>query len=206
VIRKTAQALSVAFHPLLHPTLLLLVITFFAPLIVSPLNTQVMLKITSMIFIITALLPVLSILAFKYSASIRNFELIDHKERVIPFFFISLIYCLPTYLFYSKIRVSQLLIVIFAAISIMLLLLTVITIFWKISIHSAGISGLAGFLVGINIKIPESSLFYPMLVIIILAGAVMSARLYLNSHNPAEIFGGAVLGFLISFSSLYFFI
>ena len=147
----------------------------------------------------------LSLWAFKFSASITSFEMLDRKERVLPFFFISIIYCLPTYLFYTKIKVNNTVLIIFATISILLLLLTIITIFWKISLHSTGISGMIGFIVAINIKYPDNDLIYPLIILILLAGAVMSSRLYLNCHRPEETFGGSIFGFLLSFGAVYFF-
>jgi membrane-associated phospholipid phosphatase len=59
---------------------------------------------------------------------------------------------------------------------------------------------------GIAIKLAMPSLFYPVLVAILIAGFLMSARLHLNAHTPAQIIVGTILGFIVSLSVVIFFI
>jgi membrane-associated phospholipid phosphatase len=97
-------------------------------------------------------------------------------------------------------------IIVLASISLSLALVTLISVFWKISAHSVGISGIAGFLFGFYYKYADQQLFYPILAIILIAGLLMSARLALNAHNPMQIFVGALLGWSISFGAIYVFL
>ncbi len=53
-------------------------------------------------------------------------------------------------------------------------------------------------------QLPESPLLIPVVVSVILAGIVSSARLYLNAHTPHEVYAGVVLGFAVCFGILYF--
>jgi len=45
-----------------------------------------------------------------------------------------------------------------------------------------------------------------LLVCLALCGLVSWARLYLNAHTPKEILGGALLGFAVSYGSIFLFI
>ncbi len=78
---------------------------------------------------------------------------------------------------------------------------TLITFFYKISIHSLSMWGAVGIVLPLN-KIVEGSLLWPTAAIIAIAGLVMSSRLFLNAHTPREILLGAVVGFSIGFGGL----
>ena len=84
-------------------------------------------------------------------------------------------------------------------------ILTVLNFFLKVSIHSAGMAGLVGFILAIGYKFPGHQLLFPIVFSILIAGLVMSARLFLNSHNPKEVLVGSVLGFSVCFLAVYVF-
>jgi len=71
----------------------------------------------------------------------------------------------------------------------------IITFFWKISLHMAGISGVIGGLLILSIKFGLGISPF-LLIAIVAAGFVASARLYLNAHNPSQIFVGFAIGFI----------
>jgi len=72
---------------------------------------------------------------------------------------------------------------------------TVITFFYKISIHSLAWGGVVGILLSMN-RMVEGTLLIPTIVAIVLAGLVMSARLFLNAHTLREVLSGALTGFV----------
>ncbi|MEO9851958.1 MAG: phosphatase PAP2 family protein [Reichenbachiella sp.] len=142
----------------------------------------------------------------KFSGSISSFRLENREERVMPFSFVSIFYGLTTYLFVFKIQVNDIIALLLIATSILVILLTIITLWFKISIHAASISGVVGFFLFFGIKFPESQTLYPLLILLISAGFVMSARLQLNAHTPKEILVGMLTGLGICFATLYWFV
>ena len=90
--------------------------------------------------------------------------------------------------------------------AMLVLISTIITVFWKISIHSMGMCGVLGFLLALNLKSPESLPVWSVLIWMLCTGMTMSSRLYLNVHKPVEIYWGAILGFLFCFFAIYVFI
>ena len=114
-------------------------------------------------------------------------------------------YGLTAYMFISKIKVNDFLTVILITMTLMVLVITIVTIFWKISVHSTALSGLVGFIIGLILKIPSAELLYPLVASILLTGAVMSARLALNAHTPKQILGGSLVGLLMGIGSILFF-
>lgn len=87
----------------------------------------------------------------------------------------------------------------------MVLVATIVTFFYKISVHSLAICGALGILVPFNKAIETGSLLLPTVVLLLLAGLVMSSRLYLNAHTPRQVMFGAVAGYSIGFFGVFFF-
>lgn len=83
-------------------------------------------------------------------------------------------------------------------IDLLVLVATITTFFFKISVHSIGIWGLVGITLLLT-KIAEiDTLFYSTVGLILLAGFIMSARLQLGVHSSREVMWGSVLGLATS--------
>ena len=108
-------------------------------------------------------------------------------------------------MFVVKIELNGTVSIILIATTLLLFLLMLVSLFYKISIHAAGVGGVVGFLTVLSFNHPESGMIDVLLVSIILSGLVMSSRLYLNVHTPREILAGGILGILICFGAMYFF-
>jgi len=55
------------------------------------------------------------------------------------------------------------------------------------------------------IRFDEQLLLIPLLLIVLISGLLLSARLYLNAHTPAQIIAGLACGLTISSLTVYFF-
>ena len=205
-MKRLADVLSWVFQPLLITTLVFASLFYFAPLAVSPMSGDARERLLILIFLVTFIIPAVSLIIFKISSSIASLFMENRKERYVPFAFITIFYATACYLFIYKFQLNTTFAVVMVSITLTILLITIITFFWKISAHSAGMCGLVGFLLAFAYKFPENNLFYPLILSILLAGAVLSARLYLNAHSASEVGGGAVLGFTICFLSVFFFV
>ncbi|MEL7001628.1 MAG: hypothetical protein AAFN93_02710 [Bacteroidota bacterium] len=204
--KRVAEIISYVFHPMLMCTILVGLLYLFAPTIISPLDQSSILYVLSIIFLLTYIIPILSIGVLKITSSISSMKLENRKERLTPFIFISAYYGLTTYMFVVRLGLDGVIMVIFSTITLLIILLTIITTFFKISVHSAGIWGLLGFLVAINYKFPDSQLFWPILVVLILAGLVNASRLMLNAHSPKEVSLGSMLGLVLSVAAVFIFV
>lgn len=194
-MKSAAQVISFIFHPLLLTTYLVLFLgTFFPPLL--GINQVVLYLFSLFIFVITFFFPALTILLIvKFSGTISSLRLASRQERLVPFILISLIYMAVAFLFFHKAILSmnfnRIMIIVAALVGIA----TVITFFYKISIHSLAWGGVVGILLSMN-RMVEGTLLIPTIVAIVLAGLVMSARLFLNAHTLREVLSGALTGFV----------
>lgn len=174
------------------------------PSALSPLKPESHFLFIILIFIVTFILPVTNMGIFKAFGTIRSFAMKDRRERIIPFLFITLIYLLVTYLLYYKVRIAfnDNFLRLMMLIDLLVIVSTITTFFFKVSVHSVGIWGLIGITLLLT-KISEvNTLFYIVIGLIVLAGLVMAARLQLGAHSSREVMWGGVLGLATSLGGM----
>ena len=196
------KVVSLVFHPLLMPSFTFLIVYRILPEIVRPMGWLML----PFLFITTFLIPLFGISALRLSGSISSYTIEKREERFLPFLFVTIFYTMTTVMFIVKIQVNSIVSTMLIASTALILVLMLITLFYKISIHAAGVSGVVGYLLVLSLNNPESSMIYALVAALVLSGLVMTSRLYLNAHTPKQIFFGSVLGVLLCFSALYWFV
>jgi hypothetical protein len=185
-------------------TYLFTLLAYLLPSTVYPMNTQSLRGFLVVIFAMTFLLPAINISFFKIFGVVSSFTMEKRKERIRPFFSITIIYCFVTYFVTYKAKIStddnffKLLLII----DCLVIAATMITFFYKISVHSMGITGLLGVVLPLNTMAENNVLFIPVVVLLVITGLVMSARLQLNAHTTREVWFGALTGFIIGFGGM----
>ncbi|MCX2744410.1 hypothetical protein OO013_11065 [Mangrovivirga sp. M17] len=125
------------------------------------------------------------------------------NERIFPFLMISVIYCMSCYLFVFRFSINSVTNAIFIAMTLLVILVTVITIFFKISIHATTLSASVGIAFGYGLYYPVvTNYFWYVAVIVAICGIVSTARLALGSHNLKEIIAGLVLGYGVGLTAM----
>ena len=203
---RLAQTLSILFQPLLMPSFLFLILWAFATPTLPAWDSSAAMLVLGLVFLTTCLIPLISLLALKVSGNLTgSFFMKDRRQRIVPFVFISLYYVLTAYLFSSKLFfVNELLIACITVVAALIVLLAIITFWWKISAHSMAMGGSIGVLLAVQFQYSMVAMLWPVLAMVILAGAVMTARLFLKAHEPAEVWVGFGLGLLFCFFGLQY--
>lgn len=199
-----ARIVSVLLHPLLMGTYLCGTLMLTLPSSLDPVRPVNFTGFLMLIFLVTFMLPVINLFIFKIFGTIPSLAMPERRDRIVPFAFISLFYFTMTYLFYWKFGIDYqdnifrfLLIMDFLVLGA-----TLVTIRYKISVHSLAICGLLGILIPLNKVSEDNRLLYATTICLVVAGFVMSSRLQLNAHTPREILVGGLFGFSISFVSM----
>lgn len=199
--------ISYLLHPLVMPTLVFAIVLNFCPMAFN-ISPQVIGRVLTMIFITTFIFPVLSTFVLFYvikkNFSIKDLEMDNRKERFYPFLFTGFFYAAITYMFIQS-GYDLNIIAIMGGISLASILVAIITYFWKISAHAVGICGALGYTLVVSYFYPYEMMLYPIAATTLLAGILMSARLYLNVHNSTQVFMGALLGLVVSILSFIVF-
>jgi membrane-associated phospholipid phosphatase len=139
-----------------------------------------------------------SIIAYAWIKN-KNLEIdMPHKEdRLYPLLWILLSYLLGVIILFIISAPPVITVLMFCYFSNTLVVL-LISMFWKISIHAVGVAGPVAFLIYV--------FGYPGLIFLLLIPLIMWSRLYLKRHTLSQVTAGSVLGFLLTTVQIYLFL
>lgn len=153
-------------------------------------------RIFYLILMSTLVIPMLTIFGLRLSGTVKSLHMHTTKDRIIPFSVTSIYFLLTTYFMNRISELDPIIWEIMALISGVVVVLTVVTIFWKMSAHMTGVGGLVALVLILGLRFSNFQSLYPLLLSIVLSGIVGSSRLFLNAHKPLEVYAGFIFGFL----------
>lgn len=198
-MRKAAHVLSLLLHPVWMPTLALLIAFRIDPHLTFAFSPQGQRVIIGMVFIMTALFPAASMLMLWRSGLVSELAMPLRKERLMPFL-LTLIYFGMAYYLLRRTPNSPATLSIFLGIILALAADLLLTLRWKVSIHMTGMGGLVGIVLGLMLVHGARTPLFPLLLL--LAGALGTARLLVYDHTPAQVYTGAAIGFAATFGCI----
>ena len=106
---KIANLVSIVFHPLLLATYLFMAFVLVDPMVILPpgYNKLAQWLVVLVVCLTTFVIPALSIVMLKFTGNIRSLHLKNRKERLVPFFYITLFYGFTAYYFNRQMLVSE---------------------------------------------------------------------------------------------------
>ncbi|SFJ30277.1 hypothetical protein [Myroides guanonis] len=192
-MRKTISFFSYIFHPIVIPTLAILLYfldayVFFQPLEISITIGQV---VVTTFLIPTAIYFLLhSLHALKSSIMVHN-----KKERITPFLIqIGLLFLLKNYILQAN-NVYEFNLFIWGLMYTYIGLTICLLFGKKLSVHVANITALLAFYVLFSLHFYEAHLIGTILLIFAL-GLTATSRLFLKAHTTKEVIGGFLLGLI----------
>lgn len=201
-MHKVARFVSVITHPLLVPLATVYIAYNYDWYINGSLNTEQIRIIYLVILFSSLLFPVLNLLLLKWYGMISSFSLPGRAERYAPYISTLFFFSLGYYMLRKGALPHSLYAILTGGI-LTLVFVTLINFTWKISAHAAGIFNLIGAVIAL-FRIHTFSDVALLSLLILLAGVVMSARLLLKAHTAPQVYGGALLGFITSYTCVYF--
>lgn len=193
-MKRISEILSVLFSPLLVPTYGMIMAAFLTILRYLPVN--LLCTAVGITFVITCLIPVSIIMALFRSGMVSDPGLNERKERYLPYGAVVLCY-LGCGFFFFKASAPLWLPMFFAGAALATVINVAVNYWWKISAHAAAMGGLVALL--FRIVASHYALYNMNLwlsAVIILAGAVMTARVYLGRHTLWQVLAGCANGFI----------
>jgi len=204
LLRNLSNLISIILIPLLIPVYLFCIILFFFPQSVNSIELADKFLLLSGVFISTILLPFLFVFIIYKMKIISSLTLEKREDRLLPQVFSCICYLIITLFLITKMGITNSLSLVMTANTLSLLVIAIITNFWKISTHASGAMGFLSITGILFIKYPSHGFMIPFLVIIFLSLSVCIARLYLKAHTLAQVIGGCILGTVIGVSVFYF--
>ncbi|MDR6194410.1 phosphatase PAP2 family protein [Siphonobacter sp. SORGH_AS_0500] len=215
-----ARFLSFVLHPLLIPTVLFGIIFYAATPAVANLaafngeqtidffgiKLSFRAGLLLLVFFFTFLIPSYLLYVLYRLKVIKSLTMENLQDRRLPYLVIVMLYTIFSYASFRYMALLPEVTVVMASITFSISCVAFISLYWQISAHATGMGGVLGGLLALTLKLGLSSLLIPFLIVTLLTGFLMSARLYLNAHTPRQILVGLLLGAIVCGTTFYIFI
>ena len=209
-LRFLANAISVLLHPVFMPLLCCVVLYTTMPQLFEAVKPKILTGWLGMIVINTVIFPILLMLLLKGLGFIKSIYLKDVKERVIPLIGIMVFYfwaywvvknvgvpSAPDAAWPKTVvegpQVPQLAHILLLGNFWGLIIVFLVTIFFKISMHTSGVGALLGFVVVMMI-VAKTLLLWPLIVAVVAAILIGWARYKLGAHSRQQLWLGYFVG------------
>ena len=189
---KLAKISSIIFHPLFIP-LYGMIIIFSAPTLFGYLPFTVKKLLLLIVLINNVMLPLSLLPFFRHKNLISSWTLDNRKERNIPLVISAILYSITSFIMF-RLPVPIFLKSFILSVCLISIIIMLINLWWKISLHSVGVGLLTSLVIILAFKMYTPLLWYIILVIIT-GGLVLSSRLRLNAHDPLQVWFGFLTGF-----------
>ena len=219
MLRLLAQVVSFIFHPLLIVTYMLVLLLLVNPYLfgVSSIGDSASKLLILQIFLSTFFIPGVAVSMLRFTGMISSFEMKDKQERIGPYIITGVFYLWMFRNFLTNPSIPTAFTSFLLGATIGLFFAFFINIFSKISAHAVGVGGLLGMVVITMLLFSydtftilsargtlEVSMSTVLLMAILIAGLVGTARLALQAHDPMDLYGGYLVGFASQFLALRF--
>jgi hypothetical protein len=202
VLRFLANLVSYVFHPLFMPLIMSIVLYRLAASNLAGITMKVYSFKVINIFVSTLLLPLVTVLLLKGLGLLKSLKMPDPRDRIIPLI-VTMTFTFWVYLVFKNTKEPLILRSFMLGNFLGITGLFLATIFYKVSMHTAAAGGVLGLMLVLMIMSPVS-MFIPILIAIIIAGVIGTARLLLGAHTPFEIWAGYLLGLLAQVGAYFF--
>lgn len=198
--RKLSNILSWVLHPFVLPLYLIIVLLTLTAFSLYP--TGVKFYLLWVIVLYAMIIPALALGVLRSLGRISDYRIDDRRERLLPLAIGAVCYLLCAFTI-SKIPSAEFLRKFMVAAACCELLCLGVSLYWKISLHLTGMGAAVALLVVMNI-LGVGNMLLPLMIAVLCAGALASARLYLGCHNGRQVLVGFVGGFVVASLAVLF--
>ena len=194
---KFHKLISVILHPVVVPTIGVLLFLALTPIIIRKERQYLLISI---VFFSTYIVPIISLIILKFIGLIKSFQVESINERKVPLFLMLIIFFVLGR-FLINIPDFRELGVLFYGTNLALVIIYFLFFFKiKTSLHIVSMSSMIGFFLFFGTD--NSINIVPIaILLLLLTGLLASARLHLKAHTPKEIYIAFFLGITTQFLS-----
>lgn len=204
-LKPIANFISYVFHPIFIPTMALLYLCWCNPYRYVPYGSKEFVLLCGVVVANSVFFPLIIIAIFKGLHIINSIQMKEKAERVFPFMII-IFFFFWTYLVLNRFDLFPIpieLSLILLGTTFATVLAFIINVMWmKISLHAIGAGGLVAIVLFSSV-VATFSVSPILMISILIAGSIGSARLLLDAHHVQEIYWGYFLGFFCTIFSIF---
>ncbi len=199
---RFANFLSIVAHPIFINLLCLITLFSLQPSLYYGIPGKIKFYYIGYIFLLTSIIPSLSVVLMKLLGSVQNITLENKEDRVLPYIVTVIFYLFTYYNFRTSLLTSSILLMYLVACGLIVFSVLLINFYSKISIHMATLGALCG-LIASSAPVSMIDIRWLLIFFIVTSGLVATARYSLNAHSFVQLFLGFILGFFTMFVFLF---
>lgn len=198
-MKRFYEIISVILHPLVVPTITLILYIILLP---NNYSSAQQLALLSLVFVTTYLIPLLVLILFKKLKLIKTFNVNSIKEIKIAVAIMLVLFYLLGNTITNNSNMKEIGLLFYATSAALTLIYVFFTFRLKLSIHLLSLGISTGFFIIVGF-IYSHNIYGIVIANILLAGLVGNARIYLKAAAPKEIYLGFFCGFIAPFGLYY---
>jgi len=198
-MKRAARIISYLFHPLLMPTLGL-VILLNSGTYISLLDPVAKRAILFVMALGTLIFPVMMIPILYYRNLVTDLQNASREERLVPHLIILILYII-TFIYFVRLPLSKVIHAYVLSSSVSLFLLLLLSFRFRLCIHMTALGGITGLVIAL-ILLYETQMQGILMLVLMASGLTGTARLMLGTQKPVEVLAGYLVGFGIVLTTL----
>lgn len=204
-LRVVASIVSYICHPVFMPLIMAFALGMLSPVSFAGITPKQQGMLLLNVFITAVMFPLFSIALMKPLGFINSLHMRTAKERTIPLMVTMIFYFWLSHVFNSmkEIPVPLILKVLMMGNFWGVIVLFVINIFTKISMHTAAAGGMLGIIIVLMMSSPVN-MVVPFFVALAIAGFIGTARLILGAHQRGDVWLGYIVGIAAQVAAYYY--
>ncbi|MCK5066832.1 MAG: hypothetical protein KAR16_05315 [Bacteroidales bacterium] len=193
-MKKVAPIISYLFHPLIMPSLGLLLLLNSGTYL-SLLDPAAKRAIIFVMALGTLVFPLMMLPILYYRNLVSSYKDATREERLVPQVIILVLYII-TFIYFNRLPLSRVIHAYVLSVAVVLLLVILLNLRYKICVQSAALGGLTGLIIAL-IFLYETPLQGVLMLSILAGGLSGSSRLAMGINRWWEVLTGYMLGFCV---------
>lgn len=202
-----AKGISYVCHPIFMPLVVAIVLARVSPQLFAHIATGQLNMWFLSIGITGVFFPLVSILLMKQLGFIQSLHMHEAKERTAPLMATMIFYFWLSHVFNSipKVEVPLIYKVLFLGNLWGVILVFIINIFTKVSMHTSAAGGLIGILIVLGI-VSVAPVWWVLIPGMAIAALIGYARWMLKAHQSGDIFLGYIIGIIVQIAAWVYYL
>ncbi len=193
-MKKVAPIISYLFHPLIMPSLGLLLLLNSGTYL-SLLDPAAKRAIIFVMALGTLVFPLMMLPILYYRNLVSSYKDATREERLVPQVIILVLYII-TFIYFNRLPLSRVIHAYVLSVAVVLLLVILLNLRYKICVQSAALGGLTGLIIAL-IFLYETPLQGVLMLSLFAGGLTGSSRLAMGTNRWWEVLAGYMLGFCV---------
>ena len=202
-MRTLASIISYIFHPVFMPLIMAYALTLLSPTSFAGVPPKDLGLWLISVGSTAVFFPLVSILLMKPLGFIDSYHMPTARERTIPLMVTMIFYFWISHVFNNVPHVPLIFKVLMLGNFWGIIVLFIINIFTKVSMHTASAGGMLGIIIVLMITSP-ANMAIPFFVALLIAGIIGTARLILGAHQRGDVWLGYVIGIIVQLGAYVF--